>query len=82
MTFNKSPGQSFDNVGIYLPRTVFSYDQLYVALARDRKKEKIKIKITHPNLKIYKKKPNTPIYTKNIVFKNILKFELPIMNSE
>jgi ATP-dependent exoDNAse (exonuclease V) alpha subunit len=32
MTINKSQGQSLDYVGLYLPKEVFSYGQLYVAI--------------------------------------------------
>ena len=46
MTINKSQGQTFDNVGIYLPQTVFCHGQLYVALSRVRKKQNIKILVT------------------------------------
>uniref|UniRef100_A0ABD2XAK4 ATP-dependent DNA helicase n=1 Tax=Trichogramma kaykai TaxID=54128 RepID=A0ABD2XAK4_9HYME len=34
MTINKSQGQSFDNLGLYFKRTLFSHGQLYVALSR------------------------------------------------
>lgn len=38
MTINKSQGQSLDNVGLYLPRDVFTHGQIYVALSRVTKK--------------------------------------------
>ena len=34
ITINKSQGQSFNKVGIFLPSPVISYGQLYVALLR------------------------------------------------
>ena len=39
MTFNKSQGQSYNEVGVYLPTPVFSYGQ-YVALSRVKSRKK------------------------------------------
>jgi len=47
MTINKSQGQSLSNVGLYLPRPVFTHGQLYVALSRVRSISGIKILIAH-----------------------------------
>jgi ATP-dependent DNA helicase PIF1 len=38
MTINKSQGQTFERVGIYLSSTVFSHGQLYVAFSRTTSK--------------------------------------------
>ena len=35
MTINKPQGQTIQNVGVYLPESVFWHDQFYVALLRD-----------------------------------------------
>ncbi|XP_058774627.1 uncharacterized protein LOC131648911 [Vicia villosa] len=64
MTINKSQGQSLDYVGIYLPRSVFSHDQLYVAVSRVKSKKRLKILIHD--------KDNKPLSTTtNVIFKEV-----------
>ena len=35
MTINKSHGQTFDHVGVFLDQPVFAHGQLYVALSQN-----------------------------------------------
>ena len=65
MTINKSQGQSFPNVGLYLPKPVFTHGQLYVALFRVRSREGIKILIANSS----KHEDNEKI--ENVVYKEV-----------
>lgn len=72
MTINKSQGQSYSEVGVYLPSPVFSHGQLHVALSRAKSRKNLKILLLNSaNVKGDKKNKNKT-YTKNIVFKEIL----------
>jgi ATP-dependent exoDNAse (exonuclease V) alpha subunit len=39
MTINKSQGQPLKNVGLYLPKQVFCYGQLYVCVVKGYRQE-------------------------------------------
>ena len=83
MTVNKSQGQTIPNVGVYLPKPVFSHGQLYVALLRATARSNIRI-IAMPVAEKDankekgkgkgkgKKKATKDMFTKNIVYKEVL----------
>ncbi|XP_074352666.1 uncharacterized protein LOC141691811 [Apium graveolens] len=64
MTLNKSQGQSLDTVGLYLPRSIFSHGQLYVAISCVTSPEGLHILIDDDNGK------STNI-TSNVVFEEV-----------
>ena len=64
ITINKSQGQSLSEVGLFLPRPVFSHRQLYVAISRVTSKKGLKILIVDAEAKPQRQ-------TMNVVFKEI-----------
>uniref|UniRef100_A0A8C5M2A9 ATP-dependent DNA helicase n=1 Tax=Leptobrachium leishanense TaxID=445787 RepID=A0A8C5M2A9_9ANUR len=71
MTINKSQGQTFDRVGIYLPDPVFSHGQLYVAFSRVKSSADVKIKLIDGREQGYLLPGTDACFTKNVVFKEI-----------
>ncbi len=68
LTINKAQGQTFNKLGIFLPKPVFSHGQLYVAFSRARSFENIHIQLNKtPNQGLFRKK----YLTKNIVFPEV-----------
>ncbi|KHN15379.1 hypothetical protein glysoja_044674 [Glycine soja] len=64
MTINKSQDQSLAFAGLYLPRPMFSHKQLYVAVSRVQRKQRLKILIHDKERKPLKS-------ATNVVFKEV-----------
>ncbi|KAL4590603.1 hypothetical protein LXL04_003540 [Taraxacum kok-saghyz] len=67
MTINKAQGQTIQNVGVYLPESVFSHGQLYVALSRGISRENTKVLV-----KPVKDFTNEGVYISNVVYREVL----------
>jgi ATP-dependent DNA helicase PIF1 len=67
MTINKAQGQTLQRAGLFLPTSVFSHGQLYVALSRVGSPDRIAVLVTGGH-----KDDNGCFYTKNVVFKSAL----------
>jgi len=64
MIVNKSQGQSLKNIGIYLPKPIFSHGQLYVALSRVISRVGLKLLICDDEGRLSNK-------TYNVVYKEV-----------
>nr|XP_043639136.1 ATP-dependent DNA helicase PIF1-like [Erigeron canadensis] len=67
MTINKAQGQTLPHVGVYLPESVFSHGQLYVALSRGISRERVKMLVKPTQLF-----PQPGVYTSNVVYREVL----------
>ncbi len=65
MTINKSQGQTLQNIGLYLPRPVFTHGQLYVAISHVTSRNGLRILIDND-------KESSCSITQNIVYKEVL----------
>nr|GEW55998.1 ATP-dependent DNA helicase PIF1-like [Tanacetum cinerariifolium] len=65
MTINKNQGQPLSKVGLYLPRPVFTHEQLYVALSRVKSKRGLKVVVCD-------EEGNVSKTTTNVVYKEVL----------
>lgn len=68
MNINKSQGQTFQKIAIYLPAPVSAHRQLYVALSRVENPRVITVLIAHPPLP--DQPPGLPL-TRNVVYTNL-----------
>nr|XP_047132655.1 ATP-dependent DNA helicase pif1-like [Hydra vulgaris] len=69
IAINKSQGQTFDRVGVYLKKPCFSHGQLYVACLRTRAFNSLFFKVDkHPIQGMAGEK----CYTDNVMFSNVL----------
>ena len=69
MTINKSQGQTFDKVGIYLQRPCFTHGQLYVAFSRAKSFEGVKVKVCESRSQGY---VGHQCFSKNVVYQQVL----------
>jgi len=71
MTINKSQGQTFRQIGVYIKDSVFSHGQLYVALSRVGSRDGIKIMVKD-GWKETTDDAEAGVYTQNIVYSESL----------
>jgi ATP-dependent exoDNAse (exonuclease V) alpha subunit len=62
MTINKNQGQTFNNVGVYFPSSVFYHGQVYVVISRVT---------SSANIKIFNNQ-GPDEYMQNVVYREVL----------
>lgn len=76
ITINKSQGQTFSRVGVYLSKPVFNHGQLYVALSRATNAQNIKVIIAHDKLlfapEIEQNENEQFKITQNLIFRQLV----------
>ena len=73
LSINKSQGQSFLKIGIYLPNPCFSHGMLYTALSRSRTFAGVRVHVLNSDKQGRLKKRSPKVYTPNIVYYEVLK---------
>ena len=71
MTVNKSQGQTFQKVGVYLPKAMFTHGQLYVALSRVGAPKDVSLFIENTDDAGHCMQTEEGTFTKNIVFQEV-----------
>jgi len=70
MSINKAQGQTFDRVGLYLPKPVFSHGQLYVGASRVGSSDGLVVSVPGG-----KRDHMGALYTRNVVYSEVLRRE-------
>ena len=70
MTINKAQGQTLKAAGVYLPRSVFSHGQLYVAFSRVGIWEALKVLVVG-GYRAACEGVAAGVYTKNVVYREV-----------
>ena len=68
-TINKAQGQTFQKVGLDLPKPVFGYGQLYVTLSRATTEEGVRVKLQENEEQGFH---NGMVFTKNVINPEII----------
>ena len=69
MTINKAQGQTFQKVGLDLPKPVFAHGQLYVALSRATTEDGVRVKLQQTEEQGFH---NGIAFTKNVINPEII----------